>query len=51
MVKEASLRLVIGGAVGLMDRASVVGEQVGKMCGVSGVVGWWGWDVESTRSR
>ena len=33
MVKEASLRFVIGGAVGLMDRASMGSEQ--------------GWDVES----
>ena len=48
VVKEASLMLVIGGAVGLMEWASMGGEQVGKMCGVSG--GWWGgggWDVES----
>ncbi len=40
MVKEASLMLVIGGAVGLMVKASMGDEQVGKMCGVSG--GWWG---------
>jgi hypothetical protein len=32
-VKEASLMLVIGGVVGLMDRASMGGEQLGKMCG------------------
>ncbi len=36
MVKEASLRFVIGGAVGLIERAVTGGEQVGKMCGVSG---------------
>ncbi len=35
MVKEASLRFVIGGAVGLMKRAVMGGEQVGKMCGVA----------------
>ncbi len=29
----------------MMERAIMGGEQVGKMCGVSG--GWWGWDVES----
>ncbi len=40
MVKEASLRFVIGEAVGLIERAVMGGEQVGKMCGVSG--GWWG---------
>ena len=40
MVKEASLRLVIGGAVGLIERAVMGGGQVRKMCGVSG--GWWG---------
>ncbi len=39
MVKEASLRFVIGGAVGLMERTVMGGEQVGKMCEVSG--GWW----------
>ena len=37
MVKEASFRLVIGGAVGLIDRAVMVGGQVRKMCGVSGL--------------
>jgi hypothetical protein len=37
VVKEASLRFVMGGTVGLMERA---GERVGRMCGVSG--GWWG---------
>ena len=40
MVKEASFRLVIGGAVGLIERAVMGGGQVGTMCGVSG--GWWG---------
>jgi hypothetical protein len=40
VVKEASLRFVIGGAVGLVERAVMGGELVGKMCGVSG--GWWG---------
>ena len=40
MVKDASFRLVIGGAVGLIERAVMGGGQVGKMCGVSG--GWWG---------
>jgi hypothetical protein len=40
MVNEASLRFVTGRAVGLMERAVMGGEQVGKMCGVSG--GWWG---------
>ena len=39
VVKEASLMLVMGGEVGLMDRASMGGEQLGKMCEVSG--GWW----------
>jgi hypothetical protein len=39
-VKEASWRFVTGGAVGLMERAVMGGEQVGKMCGVSGR--WWG---------
>ena len=45
MVKESSLMLVTGGEVGLMERAIMGGEQVGKMCGISG--GWWRWDVES----
>ncbi len=36
VVKEASLRFVIGGAVGLIERAVMGGEQLGKMCGVSG---------------
>ena len=40
MVKEASFRLLIGGAVWLIERAVMGGGQVGKMCGVSG--GWWG---------
>ena len=40
MVKDASFRLVIGGAVGLIERAVMGGGQVGTMCGVSG--GWWG---------
>ena len=40
MVKEASFRLVIGGAVGLIERVVMGGGQVGMMCGVSG--GWWG---------
>ena len=35
-----STRFVIGGAVGLMERAVMGGEQVGKMCEVSR--GWWG---------
>ena len=39
MVKDASFRLVIGGAVGLFERAVMGGGQVGKMCGVSGVGG------------
>ncbi len=42
-MKEESLILVIGEAVGLMDRASMGDEQVRKMCGVSG--GWWGGGV------
>ncbi len=49
MVKEASLRFEMGGTVGLMERAVIGGERVGEMCGVSGgVVGSWGWDVESS---
>jgi hypothetical protein len=40
VVKEASLRFEMGRAMGLMERAVMGGEQVGKMCGVSG--GWWG---------
>ena len=39
MVKEASFRLVIGGAMGLMEMAVMGGEQVGNMCGVSGGLG------------
>ncbi len=39
-MKEASLRFVIGEAVGLIERAVMGGGQVGKMCGVSG--GWGG---------
>ena len=39
MVKEASFRLVIGGAVGLIERAVMGGGQVGKMCGYLGVGG------------
>jgi hypothetical protein len=39
-VKEASLRFVTGGAVGLMERAVIGHEGVGIMCGVSG--GWRG---------
>jgi hypothetical protein len=38
VVKEASLRFEMGGTLGLMERAVMSGEQVGKMCGVSG--GW-----------
>ena len=38
MVTDASFRLVIGGAVGLMEKAVMGGGLVGKMCGVSG--GW-----------
>ena len=34
------MMLVTGGEVGLMERAIMGGEQVGKMCGVSG--GCWG---------
>jgi hypothetical protein len=35
--------------VGLMERAVIGGERVGRICGVleGGVVGRWGWDVES----
>ncbi len=44
-MKEVSLRFETGGAVGLMERAVIGGERVGKMCGVSG--GRWGWDVQS----
>ncbi len=39
-MKEASLRFEMGGTVGLMERAVIDGERVGKMCVVSG--GWWG---------
>ncbi len=39
-MKEAYLRFVIGGALGLMERAVIGGEQVGNVCEVSG--GWWG---------
>jgi hypothetical protein len=35
-VKEASLRLEKGGTVGLIEKAVIDGEGVGKMCKVSG---------------
>ncbi len=38
--EEASLRFVTAGAVGLMERAVMGGEQVGELCGV--LRGWWG---------
>ncbi len=34
------MRFEMGGTVGLMKRAVMGGERVGKMCGVSGR--WWG---------
>ena len=39
-MKEASLRFVTGGAVGLMEKAVIGGGRVGRMCEVSGE--WWG---------
>ncbi len=49
MVKEASFRLVIGGAVGLIERAVMDGWWTGgkDVWGIWGLVGRWGWDVES----
>ena len=36
VVKEASLMLVMGGAVGLMEKAVIGGGEVGILCEVSG---------------
>ncbi len=35
-MKEASFRLVTGGAVGLMEKAVINEEEVGVVCEVSG---------------
>jgi hypothetical protein len=39
-VKEAPLRFVTGGVVGVMERAGMGGGRVGTRCEVLG--GWWG---------
>ncbi len=44
-MKEASLRFEMGGTVGLMERAVMGGGK--DVWGIRGVVGRWGWDVES----
>ncbi len=36
VVKNASLRFEMGGTVGLMQKAEIRGEEVGRVCEVSG---------------